>query len=131
MLLRSSILAGVAALALAGFAQAAGQTAPADMPSSQTAPGATPMTPETPAPAAAIKLSEVQNPSTLKGAKVQDAKGEAVGEVKSVKLGNDGKVVALNVTVGTKTVALQAETLTYAQADNTIISTQTKAEIAK
>jgi len=127
MFLRSSILAGVAAIAFAGFVQAA------DMPSSQT----TPTTPATstempgPAPAATgINLNDVQSPkTTLRGASVKDSKGDAVGEVKSVQLAADGKVAAVNVKVGTKTVALKAETLTYMQADNTLISTQTKAEI--
>jgi hypothetical protein len=127
MLLRSSILAGVAVLALAGFAQAAGQTAPSDMPSSQAPTAAAPAMPAT-----GMSLNDVQSPkTTLKGAKVQDSKGEAVGEVKSVQLGADGKVAAVNVEVGGKTVALKAETLTYAQADNTLHSTQTKAEIAQ
>ena len=136
MLLRSSILAGVAMFALAGFAQAASQTAPADMPSSQTPSGAAPTT-TAPMPAdqthqagPTIKLSEVQNPkTTLRGASVKDSKGDSIGEVKSVQLAPDGKVAAVNVTVGTKTVALKADTLSYAQADNTLISTQTKAEI--
>jgi hypothetical protein len=83
-------------------------------------------------PATGMSLNDVQSPkTTLKGAKVQDSKGEAVGEVKSVQLGADGKVAAVNVEVGGKTVALKAETLTYAQADNTLHSTQTKAEIAQ
>ena len=34
-----------------------------------------------------------------------------------------------NVSFGSKTVALKADTLTFAQADKTLISTQTKAEI--
>ena len=135
MLLRSSILAGVALLALAGFAQAAGQTAPADMPSSQTPSGAAPSAAPMPADQTqqtgpTIKLSEVQNPkTTLRGATVKDSKGDSIGEVKSVQLAPDGKVAAVNVTVGTKTVALKADTLSYAQAQNTLISTQTKAEI--
>jgi hypothetical protein len=129
MLLRSSILAGVATLALIGFAQAAGPQAPADMPSAQTA---TPPAAEVPAPAPAqgIRLSEVQNPKqTLRGASVKDSKGDAIGEVKSVQVGSDGKVAAVNVTVGTKTVALKADTLSYMQAENILVSTQSKAEI--
>ena len=143
MLLRSSILAGVATIALVGFAQAASQPAPADMPSAQTTtapstPSSTPSTTpstapagETAAPAAqGIKLSEVQNPkTTLRGAAVKDSKGDSIGEVKSVQIASDGKVAAVNVTVGTKTVALKADTLSYMQADNTLISTQSKSEI--
>jgi hypothetical protein len=130
MLLRSSILAGVATLALVGFAQAADQPAPADMPGAQTTTPATggPGT-EAPAPVG-IKLSEVQNPkTTLRGATVKDSKGDAIGEVKSVQVAADGKVSAVNVTVGTKTVALKADTLSYMQAENTLVSTQSKAEI--
>lgn len=83
-------------------------------------------------PLAGVALSEVKNPrTTLKGAKVKDVKGEAIGEVKSVRLGSDGKVAAVNVAVGAKTVALQPATLTYVQAENTIASQQTKEEIAK
>ena len=139
MLLRSSILAGVATIALVGFAQAASQPAPADMPSAQatTAPSTPSTTPstapaaETTAPAAqGIKLSEVQNPkTTLRGASVKDSKGDAIGEVKSVQIASDGKVAAVNVTVGTKTVALKADTLSYMQAENTLVSTQSKSEI--
>ena len=141
MLLRSSILAGVATIALVGFAQAASQPAPADMPSAQTAPSTPSSTPsttpstapaaDTAAPAAqGIKLSEVQNPkTTLRGASVKDSKGDSIGEVKSVQIASDGKVAAVNVTVGTKTVALKADTLSYMQADNTLISTQSKSEI--
>jgi hypothetical protein len=143
MLLRSSILAGVAAIALVGFAQAASQPAPADMPSAQattppSTPSTAPSTPSTapatdtaaPAPAQGIKLSEVQNPkATLRGAAVKDSKGDAIGEVKSVQIGSDGKVAAVNVTVGTKTVALKPDTLSYMQAENTLVSTQSKSEI--
>jgi len=133
MLLRSSIIAGAAALALVGFAQAA------DMPSGQTTPTApTPTTAPppvdtvapAPAPAASIKLDAVQNPKqTLRGAAVKDAKGDAIGEVKSVQLDASGKVASVNVGVGSKTVALKADTLTFVQAENTLISTQSIAEI--
>ena len=138
MLLRSSIIAGAAAFALVGFAQAAGPAAPADMPSAQTttAPAPTATTPppaaETtaPAPAAGIKLNDVQSPkTTLKGAAVKDSKGDAIGEVKSVQLDAGGKVAAVNVSIGGKNVALKADTLTYMQAENTLVSTQSKAEI--
>jgi hypothetical protein len=48
-----------------------------------------------------------------------------------VKLGPDGKVASVDVSIGNKTFALQADSLTYAQADNTLTSAQTKAEITK
>jgi len=137
MLLRSSIIAGAAALALVGFAQAAGS---ADMPSAQTttAPSPTSTTPppapaaETtaPAPAVGISLNEVQNPKqTLRGAAVKDSKGDAIGEVKSVQLDPAGKVAAVNVSINGKNVALKADTLTYMQAENTLVSSQAKADI--
>lgn len=131
MLLRSSILAGVAAIALVGFAQAADPQAPADMPSAQTAtPSAPTSTDAMPARSTGINLNQVQSPkTTLRGASVKDSKGDAIGEVKSVQVDASGKVAAVNVTVGSKTVALKADTLTYMQAENTIVSTQTKAEI--
>ena len=102
------------------------------MPSSQT-PTTTPAPmpqADTAAPSQGVKLSEVQNPkATLRGAAVKDAKGEAIGEVKSVQLDPSGKVAAVSVSMGGKTIALKADTLSYAQADHTLISTQTKAEI--
>lgn len=122
MNVRSKLVLGVAAIALAGGMSLAAQAQVTD-----PAP-AGPMT--TPAPSAGQPLTDVQNANkTLVGAKVQDSKGEAVGEVKSVKLGPDGKVASVDVKVGTRTIALQANSLTYAQANNTLTSAQTKAEI--
>jgi hypothetical protein len=122
MNLRSKLVLSVASIALVGGLSAIAQ---AEVPAAPAAPAAT-------APAAGQPLTEVQNADkALIGAKVQDSKGEAVGEVKSVKLGPDGKVASIDVSVGTKTFALQADSLTYAQADNTLTSAQTKAEITK
>lgn len=45
------------------------------------------------------------------------------------QLGPDGKVASAGIKIGTRTVALQADSLTYAQAENTLTSAQTKAEI--
>lgn len=45
------------------------------------------------------------------------------------QLGPDGKVGSADIKIGTRTVALQADSLTYAQAENTLTSAQTKAEI--
>jgi hypothetical protein len=122
MNLRSKLALGVASVAFIGLAfsaQAADPAAPA-VPDAAT----------TPAPAAGQPLTDVQNANqTLVGAKVKDNKGEAVGEVKSVKLGPDGKVASVDVTVGKRTIALEASSLTYAQADNSLTSAQTKAEI--
>jgi hypothetical protein len=123
MNLRSKLVLGVASIALVSGLSVAAQAQVAD-----PAP-AGPMT-TTPAPTAGQPLTDVQNANkTLVGAKVQDSKGEAVGEVRAVKLGPDGKVASVDVKIGNKTVALQANSLTYAQANNTLTSAQTKAEI--
>jgi hypothetical protein len=125
MNLRSKLVLGAASFALVGALSVAAQaqvTEPAPVPAPAT----------TPAPVAGQPLTDVQNADkALVGAKVQDSKGEAVGEVKSVKLGPDGKVASVDVKIGTRTIALQADSLTYAQADNTLTSAQTKAEIQK
>jgi hypothetical protein len=117
---------GTATLALAcglgGLSWAADPAAPA-------APAAPAMSPA-PAPTAGTPLTDVQNPKqALVGAKVKDNKGEALGEVKSVKLGADGKVASVSVGIGAKTYALKADSLTYAEADKTLTSAQSKAEI--
>lgn len=128
MHLRSMLLAGAAAFAIAGYANAqAGGSPGAVMP--QVPPNTAPTaTQGVPAPSAS--LDTVQSPrTTLAGAKVRDAKGEAVGEVKTVTLDVNGKVSAVDVSVGGKMVVLKADTLTYVQADNTLISSQTRAEI--
>lgn len=121
----SKLALGAATFAVVGglgfAAQAAGPGA------TQPLPTATPAT-----DAAATPITDVQNANTaLVGAQVKDNKGEAVGEVKSVKLGADGKVASINVNVGSRTVALQADSLSYASADKTITSSQTKADIQK
>jgi hypothetical protein len=130
MRLRSSILAAAAALALSGFAQAQpGPGAGGTMPAPTIPPNTMPQT--TTAPATGTSLKDVQTPkTTLRGARLQDAKGETIGEVKSVELTPDGKVAAVNADVGGKIVTLKADTLSYAQLTNTVISTQTRAEIA-
>lgn len=125
MNLRSKMALGAATFAVIGGLGFAAQAAGPGV--AQPAPAATPAT-----DAAATPLTDVQNAnSTLLGAQVKDSKGEAVGEVKSVKLGSDGKVASVNVAVGSRTVALQADGLSYASNDKTITSTQTKAEIQK
>jgi len=70
---------------------------------------------------AAIPLSDVQNPEqTLVAKQVKDTKGEAIGEVQMV-----------TVNTGSSTIALNANDLKFAQADNTIISDKSKAEIGE
>lgn len=81
---------------------------------------------------AAIPLSDVQNPEqTLVAKQVKDTKGEAIGEVKSVALNADGTVQMVTVNTGSSTIALNANDLKFAQADNTIISDKSKAEIGE
>jgi hypothetical protein len=117
-------------------ASATPQTTPsASQPLTPTSPveGGAPQgtAPSTAAPAA-IALTEVENPKqTLVGAVLKDAKGESVGEVKSVRVAKDGKVASVGVTVGKRTVALKPDTLTYVQAENTVVSQQSKAELQK
>jgi hypothetical protein len=125
MNLRSKLALGAATFALAcGLAGASQAADPAG------APAATPAPATMPAPVAGKPLADIQNPKqALVGAKVNDSKGEAVGEVKSVKLGPDGKVASVSVGIGTKTYALEANSLTFAEADKTLTSAQTKAEI--
>jgi PRC-barrel domain len=120
MNLRSRLTTGVATAVLIG---GLGLALPATAAETMAAPSAKPteMTP----------LTNVQDQQVLVGAKVQDNKGEAVGEVESVKVGPDGKVASVNVSVGEKTIALKADSLTYAQADNTLTSKQSKADIQK
>jgi sporulation protein YlmC with PRC-barrel domain len=80
--------------------------------------------------AAAIPLTDVQNPEqTLVRKPVKDSKGEAIGEVQSVALNADGTVQMVTVKTATATVAMEASDLKFAQADSTIISDKTKAEI--
>ena len=122
MNLHSKLVLGVAAISLAclgATAMAADQTTPA-APLGATAPAPKPGTP----------LTEVQKPKeAFVGARVTDNKGDAVGEVRAVKLGPDGKIASVDVNVGTKIVVLKADSLTYAEADKTLTSKQTKAEI--
>lgn len=129
MHLRSTILAGAAVIAMTGLAHAQAVDA-GSIPNPQLPPSTAP-TATTSTPAPTTTLDHVQSPkTTLAGAKVQDAKGEAIGEVKTVSLDVNGKVTAVNVDVGGKMVTLRADTLTYAQANNTLISSQTRTEIA-
>jgi hypothetical protein len=147
---RTNALAVVTAVAvLAGcsmFDKSSSTSETASAASPQTTPSASqPMTPTSPveggapqgaasstAAPAAIALSEVENPKqTLVGAALKDAKGEAVGEVKTVRVGKDGKATSLGVLVGKRTIALKPATLTYVQAENTVVSQQSKAELEK
>jgi hypothetical protein len=63
------------------------------------------------------------------GARVVDFKGDAIGEVESVKVDTEGKIAAVNVDVGEETVALEADGMTYAEAANSVTTQQSKKEI--
>ncbi len=123
MNLHSKLVLGVAAISLAcgigATAIAADQTTPMGPPSAAA-----------PAPKPGTPLADVQKPKEVfVGARVNDNKGDAVGEVRAVKLGPDGKIAAVDVHVGTKIVVLKADSLTYAEGDKTLTSKQTKTEI--
>ena len=120
MNLRFKLTTGVATAALVG---ALGFALPAMSADTMSTPAAK--------PAETTPVTNVQDHQALVGAHVKDNKGEAVGEVQSVKLGTDGKIASVNVTVGAKTIALKADSLSYAQADNTLTSKQSKADIQK
>lgn len=120
MKLPSKLVMSIAAITLAGGLDAA-------VANPVTPPGIGTQVP----PSKPVKpLADVQQPSeTLVGAQVKDSKGEAVGEVKAVKLDPNGKVVAVDVNVGAKVVALRADSLVFAEPDKTLISKQTKTQI--
>ncbi len=120
MNLHSKLVLGVAAIALVGGLGATAMAADPAMP----APAAGPMAP------APTPLTDVQKPKdALVGTKVKDNKGDAVGEVRAVKLGPDGKIASVDVNLGSKIVALKADSLTYAEGDKTLTSKQSKLEI--
>jgi hypothetical protein len=103
------------------------QTVPADRAPLDQPAGSNTLAPQQ---TAGVPLTDVQNPEqTLAKAQVKDAKGEAIGEVQSVSLGPDGKVQMVNIDVGTRTVALEVSSLTYVQADNTVVTEKSKDEI--
>jgi hypothetical protein len=91
-------------------------------PAQQTAPNAS----------ISVPLAQVRDPQqVLAGATVKDRAGQAIGEVSAVRMTPDGKIAAVTVATGTRTVALQPSRLKYVQAENTLVSDQTKAEIQR
>lgn len=108
-----------------------GGTSPTVDPSTSAPAGAgsNTITSATPAP---IPVAQVADPQqTLAGATVKDSNGAKIGEVKAVRLTADGKVASVSVGVGARTVALQPSRLKYVQAENTITSDQSRAEIER
>lgn len=88
--------------------------------------------------AAGISVEDVRNPQTaLTTAAVKTAKGEAIGEVRAVAVGPDGKASAVNVevggflNVGERIVAIKADKFTYLKSRNILVASVSKAEIEK
>jgi hypothetical protein len=88
--------------------------------------------------AAGIPAADVQNPqATLATAAVKSPAGEAIGEVRSVSIGSDGKVTAVNVevggflNVGERVVAIDADKFTYLQQRNILVAQLSKDEVEK
>jgi sporulation protein YlmC with PRC-barrel domain len=98
-----------------------------------TPPGVEPPAPSDPVvprePTDEILVTEIADHERLLGARVVDFKGDAIGEVESVKVDTDGRIAAVNVDVGEETVALEAEGMTYAEASNSVTTQQSKKEI--
>jgi hypothetical protein len=91
-------------------------------PAQQTAPNAS----------ISVPLAQVRDPEqALPGATVKDRAGQSIGEVSAVRMTPDGKIAAVTVDTGARTVALQPTRLKYVQAENTLVSDQTKAEIQR
>lgn len=84
--------------------------------------------PDTPV---SIPVAQVRNPAILTGAEVKDRAGQSIGEVKAVRMTPTGTIAAVTVDTGARTVALQPARLKYVQAENTIVSDQSKAEIQR
>jgi hypothetical protein len=83
-------------------------------------------------PSASVPLAQIPNPEqALAGATVKDRAGQSIGEVKAVRMTADGKIAAVTVDTGARTVALQPTRLKYVQAENTLVSDQSKAEIQR
>jgi hypothetical protein len=86
--------------------------------------------------AAGINGVDVPNPATtLTTAAVKTAGGEAVGEVRSVDVGPDGKAVAITVEVGgflgvgERAVSIDAKKFTYLKDRNILVVALAKSDI--
>ncbi len=75
-----------------------------------------------------MPLDSVENPKrTLALAKVQNANGQQIGEVKKVTVGADGKPISVNVSLQStsgapKTVKVDANELSYDRDNNVLIT---------
>lgn len=88
--------------------------------------------------ASGISATTVLNPqATLATAAVKSPAGEAIGEVRSVAVGSDGKATAVNVevggflNVGERVVAIKADKFTYLKDRNILVATLSKTEVEK
>ncbi len=88
--------------------------------------------------AAGLNGVDVPNPaSTLSTASVKTSDGQAVGEVRSVVVGPNGKANAVIVevggflNVGERAVAIDAKTFTYLKDRNILVASLSKADIEK
>lgn len=88
--------------------------------------------------AAGINAEDVPNPAaTLSTASVKTSSGQAVGEVRSVVVGSDGKADAVIVevggflNVGERAVSIDAKTFTYLKDRNILVGALTKADVEK
>jgi hypothetical protein len=79
-----------------------------------------------------VPLAQLRDPEqVLAGATVKDRVGQSIGEVRAVRMTPDGRIAAVTVDTGARTVALQPARLKYVQAENTVVSDQSKAEIQR
>ncbi len=88
--------------------------------------------------AAGLNGVDVPNPAaTLSTASVKTSDGQAVGEVRSVVVGPNGKANAVIVevggflNVGERAVAIDAKTFTYLKDRNILVASLSKADIEK
>jgi cytoskeletal protein RodZ len=88
--------------------------------------------------AAGISAEDVPNPqTTLSTAAVKTSSGEALGEVRSVTVGADGKADAVIVevggflNVGERPVAIEAKKFTYLKDRNILVAAVTKSDVEK
>ena len=127
--MRTTMLAAASAFALMTGAAAMAQTAPG-------AAGTTPVMPAAPAEVMPGGVMGQMTADQLIGRDVVDATGASVGEVNDLMLGADGKMTSIMVDVGgflgigTRTVALDAASLT-AQAgdDGDLVTAMSKEQI--
>ena len=129
--MRTTMLAVASAFALMTGTAAMAQTAPGT-----AAPGTAPVMPAAPAEVMPGSVMGQMTADQLIGRDVVDASGASVGEVNDLMLGADGKMTSIMVDVGgflgigTRTVALDAASLT-AQAgdDGDLVTSMSKEQI--